>query len=148
MASDLGNQNKGGRPTVMTKEVLTKLEEAFLIGCSDTEACFYAGISTRTLYRYEEQNEDFCRRKEELKSNPFLIARQAVIKEIENENNPKRGELAIKYLERTKRDEFSLRRENVVSERREQLDKRDQEIIDYEKSIANDNDEDDDKETA
>lgn len=90
------------RPTSMTPEILAKLEEAFLLGCSDIEACFYAGISKSTLYVYQENNPEFKDRKEELKANPIFIARKTVVKEI-----AEKGELALKFLERKKKDEFS-----------------------------------------
>lgn len=92
----------GGRPTVITPEILSKLEEAFLLGCSDIEACFYADISKSTLYVYQENNPEFKDRKEELKANPIFIARKTVVKEI-----AEKGELALKFLERKKKDEFS-----------------------------------------
>jgi hypothetical protein len=92
----------GGRPTVMTPEVVKKLEEAFLLGCTDLEACFYADISKQTLYNYQEANPEFVGRKEELKANPIFLARKTVVKEIQE-----KGELALKFLERKKKDEFS-----------------------------------------
>ena len=42
-----------GRPTVMTNPVLEKLEWAFLLGCSDKEACLWANIAPATLYNYQ-----------------------------------------------------------------------------------------------
>ncbi len=101
--------NTVGRPTKMTKLTVKKLEEAFSLGCSDVEACFYAGISKQTLYSYQEQNPEFIDRKEALKKNPVLLARQSVIKGVENDPN-----LALKYLERKERKEFSLRTETEV----------------------------------
>lgn len=95
-----------GRPTVMTPEILSKLEYAFSLGCSDLEACFYANIGKTTLYEYQKENPDFTDRKAELKENPVLLARQSVIKHMADD-----GDLAIKYLERKKKDEFSLRQE-------------------------------------
>jgi len=68
-------KNKGGRPTVMTEEVLRKLEEAFLMGCTDVEACLYADIGQRTLYDYQEANPEYSQRKEVLKSNPIMLAK-------------------------------------------------------------------------
>ena len=65
-----------GRPTKMTPETVNKLEEAFLWGCSDAEACLYAGITKPTLYRYEEANEGFRDRKAVLKSSPVMLARK------------------------------------------------------------------------
>lgn len=91
-----------GRPTVMTDLVLKKLEEAFAWGCSDKEACFYADISEKTLYNYQEKNEDFLHRKELLKERPVLLARKAVVENLENNPN-----LALKFLERRVPMEFN-----------------------------------------
>lgn len=67
------------RPTVMTDDVLSKLENAFSMGCTDVEACNFANIGKATLYRYQEDNEEFRDRKEVLKSNPFMLARSVLI---------------------------------------------------------------------
>ena len=67
------------RPTVITKEVLSKLDTAFSMGCTDIEACNFADISKATLYRYQEDNEQFRDRKEVLKANPFMLARSVLI---------------------------------------------------------------------
>lgn len=91
-----------GRPTIMTPEVVNKLEAAFLLGCSDLEACFAADISKQTLYNYQDANPEFIDRKESLKANPIYVARSTVVREI-----AEKGELALKYLERKKKDEFS-----------------------------------------
>ena len=98
------------RPTKMTKEVIGKLEEAFALGCTDIEATLFANIAPATLYKYQEANPEFSERKTQLKETPVLKARAAIIKAFE-----KSPELALKYLERKKKDEFSLRRENEVS---------------------------------
>jgi uncharacterized protein with von Willebrand factor type A (vWA) domain len=45
-------KNKVGRPTKMTKEVVRKLEHAFMLGCTDAEACCHADISHSTPYAY------------------------------------------------------------------------------------------------
>ncbi len=95
-----------GRPTVMTPEALQKLEEAFLLGCTDEEACLHAGISVRTLYNHQHLNEDFLQRKELLKQNPFLIARKTILKGLEKDPR-----LALMFMERKKKGEFSIRHE-------------------------------------
>lgn len=95
------------RPTIMTEQVISKLEEAFLLGCTDLEATLYANIAPSTLYKYQDKNRAFVERKAQLKEAPILKARASVIRALEN--NP---ELALKYLERKKKDEFSLRKEN------------------------------------
>ena len=56
----------------MTETVVGKLEEAFLMGCTDLEACLFAGINRNLLYDYQKKNPEFHDRKEQLKQNPFL----------------------------------------------------------------------------
>jgi hypothetical protein len=107
-SSKLKKEN-AGRPTKMTPECIRKLEEVFGIGGSDGEACFYAEISTNTLYEYIKVNPSFHDRKEQLKERPILKARQELIKGLQN--NP---ELALKYLERKRKAEFSLKTETVI----------------------------------
>lgn len=67
-------QNPEGRPTVMTKQVLAKLEWAFQIGASDRLACIFAGIHLSTLYRYCEKHPEFSEQKEDFKHLPSLNA--------------------------------------------------------------------------
>lgn len=94
-----------GRPTIMTPEIILKLEEVFAIGGSDNEACFYAGIGKSTLYNYQQEHPEFVERKEALKERPVLKARQTVVKSLDI------PDMALKYLERKKKDEFSTRSE-------------------------------------
>ena len=100
------SKNNAGRPTIMTDLTLKKLNEAFAFGCTDEEACYYAEISKQTLYNYQKDHPEFVDQKEALKQRPILLARQEVINGIKG--NP---ELALKFLERKKKDEFSLRSE-------------------------------------
>lgn len=88
-------KNKGGRPSSMTEIVVKKLEEAFSLGCSDEEACLYAGITRTTLWNYSKNNKEFIDRKALLKKNPVLLARKSVVESFEEH-----PELAWKYLER------------------------------------------------
>lgn len=89
------------RPTVMTKEVLQKLEEAFALGASDEEACYYADISQATLYNYQAKHPRFLEQKQRLRQRPILKARMVVVRGLES--NP---ELAFKFLERKRKEEF------------------------------------------
>jgi hypothetical protein len=98
--------NPVGRPTVMTPETIQKLEGAFLIGCSDLEACLIADIAKTTLYNYQVENPEFVERKERLKETPAFTARTTLVKEVATN-----AELALKYLERKKKDEFGTRQE-------------------------------------
>ena len=90
------------RPTKMTDIVVKKLEEAFSLGCTDLEACFYADISKQTLYSYQDKHPEFKDRKEQLKQSPTFIARRTVVKDL-----AEKSDLALKYLERKCKDEFS-----------------------------------------
>lgn len=90
MAKDLG-----GRPTVITDDVLHKLEEVFALGGTDKEACFYADIAPATLYKYQEKHPEFVERKAALKEKPVLLARQTVVKSLQTDVNS-----AWKMLER------------------------------------------------
>ncbi len=103
-------KDKGGRPTVFTKEVLSKLEEAFKIGCTDAEACLNADIGVSTLYKYQKENPKFVERKEILKKTPTYRARKCLTMAVE-----KKPGLALKYLERKEKDEFSKKTEHEVS---------------------------------
>src|SRR5918998_4282646 len=67
--------SNAGRPTVITPEILAKLEYVFSLGGTDKEACFFADIGLETLYRYQRNHPEFGERKELLKSNPILKAR-------------------------------------------------------------------------
>lgn len=94
----------------MTDDTVKKLEEAFLLGCTDEEACFFADISKQTLYNYQAANPEFVDRKEALKSNPIFEARKSVLNELKTN-----GDLALKFLERKKKDEFSTKSETEHS---------------------------------
>ncbi len=95
----------------MTSKVLRKLEEAFAYGATDKEACFYAGISTSTLYKFQQGNEWFSERKEALKAQPILLARKTVVEAIALSPNTAKW-----YLERKKADEFGKFVERPVRE--------------------------------
>ena len=82
-------------------ERLTKLEQAFAIGCNDKEACAYAEITPDQLYYYtREVNPEFQAKKEELKEKPILKAKQTIFKGLDDPINAKW------YLERKAKAEF------------------------------------------
>ena len=72
-------KHAGGRPTVMTPEVIRKLEDAFSWGCTDLEACCFANIGKTALYDYCEKKPDFAEHKETLKNNPVMKAKRVVM---------------------------------------------------------------------
>ena len=98
-----------GRPTVMTPEILNKLEEVFALGGTDKEACFYAGISHQALYNYQHDHPEFIERKEALKERPILKARQTIVRGLDEAENAKW------YLERKAKKEFANRQELDLS---------------------------------
>lgn len=98
----LSNKKGPGRPTVMTKSVVKKLETAFASGLSDREACIYAGISKQTLYNYCNDNPGFVDRKEDLKQWPTMHAKMTIAKAVKKDPN-----MALKYLERKQREEWA-----------------------------------------
>lgn len=95
-------RSKSGRPSVINQSILRKLEEAFLNGATDLEACYIAGISKTTLYDYQDKNSDFSERKAVLKGMLKYQAKINISKQI------KRGDIKLSqwYLERTASDEF------------------------------------------
>lgn len=101
----------GGRPTEMTKEVVSKLEEQFFHGQSDEVACFRAGISRATLHRYEQKYPEFRDRKHALKSNPNAIAKDVIYEALEKGDK----DMAKWYAERKMKDEFSTKQENDIN---------------------------------
>ncbi len=93
--------DKPGQPTKMTPETIGKLEDAFIIGCSDKEACLFAGIHKDTLYEYQKKNPDYADRKRMLKDTPVFNARKTVANSLKKDQNTAKW-----YLERKKKDEF------------------------------------------
>jgi len=91
-------KSKSGRKVMdgKEKEVVAKLEQAYAIGCSDVEACVYAGIDRATLFRYQKRNPEFRNRKEYLKAKPILQARQTVVKALATDANDARWFLTKK----------------------------------------------------
>lgn len=99
--------DKVGRPTVMTKETIQKLEYGFLKGLTDEQCCCYADISTSTLYNYCNDNPEFMERKEQLKNNPTIKAKLNIVEAIEQGDR----DISKWYLERKEKNEFSTKQE-------------------------------------
>ena len=99
--------NKGGRPTVMTESVLQKLEAAFSIGSTDREAVAHAGIAQNSYYNYCKENPEFLQRVNDLKEKLPLKAKSELAKFINNGDK----QAVLWYLERKKKNEFSLKTE-------------------------------------
>ena len=87
-----------GRPTKMTETTVNILEHWFAEGCSDKEACLFAGIHKQTLYDYCKLNPEFTDRKESLKAYRTAKARQVTNKDLKDMNSQTRTSTA-KWLE-------------------------------------------------
>lgn len=109
--SKSAKKNKGGRPTVITPTVVSKLELGFLKGLNVTQCCRYAGISRPPFYEYCDKHPEFLDKIEELQSNPSMMAKVNIVDAIEN------GDLELSkwWLERKNKDEFSLKQDIAVS---------------------------------
>ena len=103
----MAEANKVGRPTVMTPEMIGKLEILFAKGLSDREACQIADINPSTLYDYCNSNPEFAERKELLKEMPRARAKLNVAEAIEEKDI----DISKWYLERKAKDEFSAKQE-------------------------------------
>lgn len=106
MAERKESRGKGGRPTVTTPGAIAKLIEAFKLDLTVEEAVLYAGISKDTYYRKAKEDEEFSDEMERARQYATLVARQTVIREIGED-----GKLALAYLERKRKAEFSPRSE-------------------------------------
>ena len=124
----MAKKSNAGRPTVMTKDVLDKLEEVFLIGGTDEEACLFADIATDTLYKYQRENPEFIKRKEQLKETPILAARRTLVKSVSESSD-----MALKYLSRKRKDEFSERHNLAIGGDKDTLG----ELTDFFRAVAN-----------
>lgn len=103
----MATKKKAGRPTVMTKDVVEKLELGFSKGLSDREACLFANIDPKTLYNYCETNPDFSTKKELLKEQPKMKAKLILSDKLDEGDD----KVAEWYLERKAKDEFSTKTE-------------------------------------
>lgn len=102
------------RPSKKTPELVGKLEYAFSIGASISEACYYADIHRDTYYEWIKDDPTLSDRFAALQEKPILEARESVVKGIRRD--PK---LALDYLSRKRRDEFSTKIEqdtNITGE--------------------------------
>lgn len=108
----MAKKSNAGRPTVLTPDVIDKLEMCFANGGNDKQACLFAGIHPATLYNYQNENPEFIERKEMLKESVSLHAINNVARKIKDKKTPDL-ELSKWWLERRSKSEFSLRQELV-----------------------------------
>ena len=71
----------------MDTDTVGKLEEAFLWGCTDIEACVYADIHRDTLYAYITKHPEFSDRKETLKTSPTMKAKRIISNDLDDNDS-------------------------------------------------------------
>lgn len=104
---------KGQIKQKQTPEVLNKLEQAFAIGATNNEACFFAGIAESTYYEWCKADPELSERHKGLKDRPVLKARKCVIDALDANDVP----TAKWYLERMRKNEFSTQVNTEVTSR-------------------------------
>ncbi len=110
LTHEVSTPHPGGRPTVMTKDVLDKLIYCFSIGATDGEARLYAGINTDTMYHYQASHPEFSERKARLKQAPILKAKSIVINALDKNDK----DMGKWYLERKARSEFGRQGDGTI----------------------------------
>lgn len=95
--------NSTGRPTILTPELVKKLEAAAQYDCSIPEMAFSAGISKQDLYNWINKDKALFDRLEALRNTPVIKARTAVVQGIVN------FETGIEYLKNKRSDEFNTK---------------------------------------
>ena len=94
------------RKSKLTPEVKKKLEEVYQLDCSMQEIAFWVDVSLATIYNWKKEEPELFEKLERLREKPVLIARKTIVNGISSDTN-----LAMKYLERKKRNEFSQKYE-------------------------------------
>jgi len=87
----------------------SKLRQAFSIGCTVDEALCYAEMRKTEWLEFLSKNADFLHEIEQMRLKPLVKARFAAVKSLDNVKD------AQWYLERKKKDEFSLKTETEHS---------------------------------
>ena len=67
-----------------TKKVIRELRSLLLIGCSITEACVTAGISTESYYRWINSDEELRNEFANAKKNIFVKARKRIFENLDD----------------------------------------------------------------
>ncbi len=101
----------------MTDDVVRKLIEAFKLDVTVEEACLYANISKDAYYRKLNEDEGFSDEIGRARQYATMAARLSIIKAL-----PSDPHLALKYLERKRREEFGLQQKLPQDEREQWID--------------------------
>lgn len=91
------NDSKPEAPTsgALSEDIIRRLEDAFSLGCTDAEACCFAGVTLQSFQEHLKADPAFKDRREILKQRPQLLARQTVFKALKED-----PQIALEYLDR------------------------------------------------
>lgn len=131
VAQKTNKNGTAGRPPLNETQKMDMLRQAFLMGCTDEEACLFADCSTSWFYEYQKENPEFMEKKELWKKNPVLQARRNIFEAIAIFGDT---QISGWYLSRKAKDEFSLRSEITGPDGKAiemELDKLDDKKTDY-----------------
>jgi len=78
------NKKPVGRPQKVDYAVMGKLEDALQYGATVSEACYYAGISRDTFYRYFRNEDVFAKKMETARNKLLYVAKRNVADAIMN----------------------------------------------------------------
>lgn len=95
----------GKKMTKLTPEVVTKLKEAFAIGATISQACYYAEIAESTYYDWVKKNEVLSEEFATMRSKLPLAAKHNIAQAIHNRDLG----LSRWMLERKEVDEYGER---------------------------------------
>lgn len=92
------------------EKYLTNIQPYLEVGCTLHEACLHAVTPYTTVIDYVNKDDEVRNKIERMQNVPILKARESLLGGIETS-----PELALKFLERKKKDEFSLRNETDIT---------------------------------
>ena len=73
----------------ITPEKLTALDMAWQLGLTDTNACKFAELEPRALYRHQERNPEYCQHKLYMKAYPNIRAEQTITNDLDSISSAK-----------------------------------------------------------
>ncbi|MBP9759261.1 hypothetical protein KBD45_06200 [Candidatus Dojkabacteria bacterium] len=98
--------DKAGRPTVVTEQVLSKLKAVLQRGISVKKACIYARIGEKTFYRHYNNDSVFRQFIEDCRDYVTIVAGEVITEDITKNKNVSTAKW---WVERKDSDEFSLK---------------------------------------
>lgn len=94
----------------LSEEELKKIEEAYMLDCTDEEAAIYSGCFLSNLREYLHAHPEFNERKKILRNNPFLVARKTMMQGLQSDHD-----FALRYMERRAGSGLSLKHDIQLS---------------------------------